>query len=275
MTGTPDRRGTGLLAGDVGRWRANRRTDVEAVQRLLNNAAEGGYISIAAPLAVDGLFGARTEAAIAACETQMLRRPAPTGVIAKDGATVCALVRTVPPGYSATLLSMTMLAASAAQVARFAAPIARALAAHDITTPLRQSHFLAQIGHESGELRFQEELASGVAYEGRSDLGNVRPGDGARFKGRGLIQLTGRANYTAFARSLDREAEILAAPELVATELDLCVGAAAWYWSRRGLNRYADEDSLRKVTYRVNGGYNGYQHRKALLTRARALYGLN
>ena len=270
-----DRRGIGLLTGDVGRRLANARSDVEAVQRLLNAANGGGRIRLAAPLVPDGRFGRLTEAGVIACETQMLGRTVPEGRIRRDGEAVCALARSAPAGYSALLLSLTMLSASAAQIARFATPIANVFAAHGLSTPLRQAHFLAQIGHESGELRFQEELASGAAYEGRADLGNTRPGDGRRFKGRGLIQLTGRANYTAFARSLDREADILASPGLVATELALCVGAAAWYWSERGLNRYADQDDLRGVTYRVNGGYNGLAHRKVLLTRAKALYGLN
>ncbi len=63
-----------------------------------------------------------------------------------------------------------------------------------INTPLRRVHFFAQIGHESKELIYSEEIASGRAYEGRFDLGNTQPGDGVRFKGRGLIQITGRAN---------------------------------------------------------------------------------
>jgi predicted chitinase len=252
----------------------NVRTDVEAVQRLLNNASNHRLIRLVARLVPDGRFGAKTEAAIIASESALLGRLPPKGTISKNGDVVRALTQTLPLGFSAQFLSLAMLNASDEQVARLAGPIASIFTKYDLNSPLRQAHFLAQIGHESGELRFQEELATGAAYEGRTDLGNTEPGHGRRFKGRGLIQLTGRANYTAFAREIDREEEIMANPSLVATELDLCVGAAAWYWNTRGLNRFADDDKLRTVTRRVNGGYNGLAHRRELLIRCKALFGL-
>ena len=138
------------------------------------------------------------------------------------------------PGYSPALLALVMLAASHEQVARFAGPIGQCFTRFGIDTPLRQAHFLAQIGHESGELQFQEEIASGAAYEGRKDLGNTQTGDGRKFKGRGLIQLTGRSNYTRFGETIERQAEILETPGIVATDLELCVGAAGWFWTTGG-----------------------------------------
>lgn len=274
MTFPKNRRGVGLLSADVGRHMPNRRPDVEAVQHLLNNASDHRFLSLPNRLAPDGRFGRNTEAAIIAANHTLCGAPSPVGMVSRDSETVRALAQTLPRGFSAPLLSLVMLNASASQIDRFAGPIAAIFARYDINTPLRQAHFLAQIGHESGELRFQEELASGAAYEMRADLGNTEPGDGRRFKGRGLIQLTGRANYTAFGRSVGQEANILRTPTIVATNLDLCVGAAGWYWHTRALNRFADEDKLRTITRRINGGYNGLAHRRELLVRGKALFGL-
>ncbi|MGB0851707.1 MAG: glycoside hydrolase family 19 protein [Pikeienuella sp.] len=274
MTHVPDRRGIGLLTADVGRSRLNKRWDVKTVQRLLNAAAECGHIRLSPALVADGQFGKKTEAAIMGCERDMLGRLSPTGVIAQNGSTVRALARSIPQGFSATFLSLVMTEASEEQIACFTAPLAGAFAAHDLTTPLRQAHFLAQIGHESGELRYREEIASGAAYEGRIDLGNTEKGDGKKYKGRGLIQLTGRANYAAFSAASGHGDRLVENPEMVATDLTLCVGAAAWFWSHKGLNRFADKDDLRTITRRINGGYNGFFHRSSLLIRCKALFGL-
>lgn len=140
---------------------------------------------------------------------------------------------------------------------------------YEINTPLRQAHFIAQILHESGSFRYREEIASGAAYEGRKDLGNTKKGDGKRFKGRGLIQLTGRANYEAYGKSLGRESEILSNPKLVAEEDELNVDVAGWFWDRAKLNALADKDDLKAITRRINGGYTGLADRKAFLERAK------
>src|SRR5918992_3196345 len=104
---------------------------------------------------------------------------------------------------------------------------------HEITTPVRARMFLAQVMHESAALRYFEEIASGAAYEGRRDLGNVRPGDGRRFKGRVPIQLTGRANYTLFGKLLGLD--LVGRPEIAATPR---VGwrTSALFFQRRGCN---------------------------------------
>lgn len=150
--------------------------------------------------------------------------------------------------------------------------IAATLTRYQIDTPLRQAHFLAQVGHESGELRQREEIASGDAYDTRVDLGNTpeRDGDGRIWKGRGLIQLTGAANYRRYANFKQRP-DILDRPEIIATDPDLCCDVAGWYWMRHDLNRRADADDLRAVTRRINGGYNGMVDRKRLLARAKSV----
>ena len=96
-----------------------------------------------------------------------------------------------------------------------------------------------------------------------------RSGDGPRFKGRGLIQLTGRANYREYGRAIGREAELLAHPEVLETNPDLCVDVAGWFWVRRNLNQLADAGYLTGITTRINGGLNGLDNRRRLLKRAR------
>ena len=128
----------------------------------------------------------------------------------------------------------------------------------EINTVERQSMFLAQIAHESGGLRYVRELATGEAYDGRLDLGNTEPGDGARYKGRGLIQITGRANYRDCGSALG--VDLIGNPELLESPEFAC-RSAAWFWKSRGLNEMADRGDFKMVTKRINGGYNGYQDR--------------
>src|SRR5450830_1366340 len=135
----------------------------------------------------------------------------------------------------------------------------------EINTPARQAAFLAQVGHESGQLRYVRELASGAAYEGRADLGNVIAGDGARFKGRGLLQVTGRANYAACGVAL--RLDLLARPELLEQTIYAC-RSAGWFWQSRGLNALADTGDQERVTRRINGGLNGLADRLALYQKA-------
>lgn len=138
-----------------------------------------------------------------------------------------------------------------------------------IDTPLRQAHFLAQLGHESGSLRYVREIASGEAYESRKDLGNTSLGDGVKYKGRGLIQLTGKANYKAFDEYTHGVYNLLEYPERV-EQPDLATMVAGWFWDKNNLNRYADQDDVKKVTKIINGGYNGLDDRLNFLKQAKA-----
>ncbi len=159
--------------------------------------------------------------------------------------------------------------APAARLERFVPHINRHMVpVGDITTVLRARHFIAQIGHESGCFRYVLELATGKAYEGRSDLGNTQPGDGVKFKGRGLIQITGRNNYNRCSMGLWGDLRLLDTPELL-EEPENAVRSALWFWRNRGLNSLADRDDIRAVTLRINGGYNGLEHRIQLYELAK------
>lgn len=135
---------------------------------------------------------------------------------------------------------------------------------------LRLIHFLAQLAHESGNFRYMEEIASGAAYEGRKDLGNTQVGDGKRFKGRGPIQLTGRANYRRYGQQLGIDFENN--PEIVAIpSVGLLV--ACKFWFDNGLNELADKDDVVAITKRINGGTNGLADRKAKLEMIKGMMG--
>lgn len=148
----------------------------------------------------------------------------------------------------------------------FLDPLNAAMAEFEITTPARQASFLAQVGHESAQLRYLLELASGAAYEGRKDLGNTFVGDGVRFKGRGLIQVTGRANYTACGAGLGLD--LIAHPELLEQPVNAC-RSAGWFWKTHALNELADAGDQVRVTRRINGGINGLADRLALFDVAK------
>lgn len=166
------------------------------------------------------------------------------------------------------LLQIMPLAKGRAAV--FHLPLVEAMEEFGINTPARQAAFLAQVCHESGSLRYVRELASGAAYEGRVDLGNSEPGDGVRFKGRGLIQVTGRANYRMCGQALVLPLE--EQPELLEQVVHAC-RSAGWFWQSRGLNALADAGDFRLITRRINGGLNGFADRLAAFERANEVLG--
>ncbi len=171
--------------------------------------------------------------------------------------------------------------ASTTSAAKFAPYINEACNKFNINTPARQLCFLAQVGHESGSLFYTEELASGAAYEGRKNLGNTQPGDGVRFKGRGLIQITGRANYKSVGDALG--IDLIKNPAMLGgknannctpEQLRNAALSAAWYWNSRNINAIADNIDLSKpinkgknlenfvlITKKINGGTNGLNDR--------------
>ncbi|MEN5084083.1 glycoside hydrolase family 19 protein [Bosea sp. TWI1241] len=157
-------------------------------------------------------------------------------------------------------------------LAGLAEPFDRLAAPAGLLAPLRLPHFLAQAAHETDGFRTLVEYGGPgwfARYDGRADLGNDRPGDGARYRGRGVFQLTGRANYRRYGRLLgvDLEGEPAQAAE---PELSLRIALA--YWRERGIDAAADRDDIVAVTRLINGGLNGLAARRALLERARAIW---
>ncbi len=145
----------------------------------------------------------------------------------------------------------------------------------DITNPLRQAAFLAQVAHESGQLRWMEEIwgptPEQAKYEGRKDLGNVQPGDGRTFRGRGPIQITGRANYGLYGKRLNLP--LTTKPDLV-SEYGPGFRVAGCFWKNKGLNERADKREFREITIAINGGLNGWDDRLRFYNRAKETLGV-
>lgn len=182
--------------------------------------------------------------------------------------------------------------------------IAASMEAFGITTPLRQSHFLAQTGHESAGFTKVEEglnysetallatfsrritpqqakaygrneahpanqkMIASIVYANRNGNGDVSSGDGYRYRGRGLIQITGKANYAALVKQLG--VDIVAYPDRLAGNMLAAMSAGAW-WKNNGLNELADSDDVTRITRIINGGINGLDDRKSRLTKAKGI----
>lgn len=157
---------------------------------------------------------------------------------------------------------------STARYKALARELGQAMLDHRITTPARAAMFIAQVAHESAGFRYTEEIASGAAYEGRRDLGNTKPGDGRRYKGRSYIQITGRSNYAQVSGALRHN--FVTHPRALAQPV-YAAKAAAWWFDSHGCNELCDVGDFRALTRRINGGTNGYSSRVAYYTRARAV----
>jgi putative chitinase len=168
---------------------------------------------------------------------------------------------------------------------RWAPLIARALVLSECHTPVRKAAWLAQVGHESGCLRYTREIWGPTQQQRRYEpittlagrLGNTQPGDGVRYMGRGLIQITGRANYRMCTERMAALLNGPGVPELVPDfeeqphlleRPDWAALTAALYWRERRLNRFANRMDFAELTRRINGGYNGMAHRQALFVAA-------
>jgi len=171
---------------------------------------------------------------------------------------------------SITQQQLLQILPNAGQVAGVFVPVLNAaMVRYQIIGPKRVAAFIAQIGHESGQLKYVREIwgptAAQAKYEGRKDLGNTVAGDGSKYRGRGLIQITGRANYMACGEALSLD--LIKQPELLEKPQHACL-SAAWFWASKGLNTLADAGQFDKITQRINGGQNGAADRQTLYARA-------
>ena len=183
---------------------------------------------------------------------------------------------------------------NAGQVAGVFVPVLNtAMNRYQIVGSKRIAVFIAQVGHESGQLtrlvenlnysaealqrawpsRFSAKLAADVARKPEqianiaygNRMGNTATGDGWKYRGRGLIQITGKDNYRACGEALGLD--LIAQPELLEKPQHACM-SAAWFWATKGLNTLADSDKFNVITLRINGGQNGAVDRQALYARA-------
>ena len=164
---------------------------------------------------------------------------------------------------------LQILPNAGAKAGVFAPVLNTAMQRYQIVGTKRVAAFIAQIGHESGQLIYVREIwgptPAQAKYEGRKDLGNTFPGDGLRYRGRGLIQVTGRANYAACGEALGLD--LINQPELLELPQHAAM-SAAWFWSMKDLNTLADKGDFVKITRRINGGLNGQADRQGLYDKA-------
>ena len=168
---------------------------------------------------------------------------------------------------TADQLRQCMPLCPAAHVDEYARLLSETMTQSEINTVARAACYLGQLAHESGELRYLEELADGSAYELRRDLGNVQEGWGRLYKGRGWIQLTGRLNYELAGVALG--VDLVGTPRLAA-EPATAACVAAWYWRTHGCSLLADGMDVPGITRAINGGLTHLAERQAATDRALA-----
>jgi len=255
------------IAGSVGRNGHNHFRDVKTVQILLNLSR---LPSTAEAIPEDGKCGRATVARIQQLQSVALTDPAPDGLVTPGGVVLFALGLAVPADLNIAILRGIMMhhqvqhaQVSLANAARYLPHFKSYMPKYGINTRLRKAHFLGQIALETNLLLWSEELASGSAYEDRDDLGNTEPGDGQRFKGRGLLQVTGRSNYQLYGDDISMNMLVSPNEKTLSTDPAQAVRSACWFWYYNNLNDPADEDNGTAVSRIING-----RHSKTLKERA-------
>ena len=252
------------IKNSVGIKGKNDKPDVKVIQAALNLSQQKDF-KLPANIVVDGIPGTKTYKAIELFQKNIGKFSNSDGRVdpGPNGATLKLLKSNVKKGLSKDALTAIMAHGTPTRINTYHPLLVANPDKNTINSPLRKAHFLAQVGHESLSFKYTEEIASGAKYEGRvDDLGNTEVGDGKRFKGRGLIQLTGRSNYAAYADYANLKLMEKGNERLIATMPAYALDVALWFWGENDLNPYADLDDIRKVTKIVNGGYNGLSDRQ-------------
>ncbi|GAB5526647.1 MAG: hypothetical protein Roseis2KO_45190 [Roseivirga sp.] len=217
-------------------------------------------------------------------------------------------VSPVPPAEFVVItvqqLRDIMSGATEENIEKYAPALNDEMQKYEVHTPLRVAHFIAQIAHESGSFRYssenlnysakalravfgkyfpddataeayarQPEKIANKVYASRMGNGDEASGDGWKFRGRGLIQLTGTENYTNCGKGIGRD--LLNDPDQLATDAHAAVAASLWFWNSRSLNTHADNDDVETITRRINGGLNGLDDRVKYLGKAKAVLGIS
>ena len=265
-----------IIRQSVGFGGVNNSKDIRIVQNLLNRWSRDNSLPL---LKIDGICGPATLNAI-----ETLQKRAGFRVIDKridpDGNTIVYLNANshtsipTPKNAAISIADLKIIMPRVHHAEKYFPYLCAAMREFDINTPLQQAAFLAQIAHESSEFLYFREIwgptKEQMKYEGRADLGNTYPGDGERFKGRGPIQITGRANYKRYG-------DLLGLPLVDdpnrASDPDVAFRIAGAFWKTHGLNELADEGLFKTITHKVNGGYNGLEQRVAYYGRAKKVLG--
>ncbi|UGT93058.1 hypothetical protein LTS72_06970 [Mycobacterium ostraviense] len=226
---------------DIGNTGVGRGHDLQFITTLQLLQADLDEVRLRAH-AADHELATALRAAVGEAPLDQTRQPTPAPAVDSP-----------PDGITAEQLRQIMPTLSPEKAAQYLPMLDKAMAEAQINKPQRRAAFLAQLAHESGELKWFEEFADGSAYEGRTDLGNIQPGDGPRFKGRGPIQITGRSNYTRAGQALG--VDLANNPDLAARP-DIGFRIAQWYWTTHNLNILADGGpaNFDDITRAINGG---------------------
>lgn len=205
------------------------------------------------------------------------------------------------PQISKDQLKAVMPQATEENIERFLPALNDELPKYGVDTPLRMAHFIAQIAHESGSFKYssenlnysakalrsvfgkyftseemaeeyqrQPEKIANIVYANRMGNGDTESGEGWHYRGRGLIQLTGKDNYTACSSAIGED--LVESPDKISDDPNISVAAACWYWNSRKLNDAADQDDVKTVTKKINGGTHGLEDRTAFLNRCKAIF---